>query len=517
MSLFDEIQLQLSDPKTRFQLPSSVLVGLSPSIDDIKRELINCNVEEIAYYAKNVASEFYSYAKNWHLIHLDRQRLKSHQHALLHELLVRAHSAELMLQIEGFKGFESRDDLERFLKNSPRRYLNAIQAESIYKAHVDDKIGSREEQSEIIDENTYRLVKERDYRNDQFLTGKIVLKAGASFSLPNLEQQNTNRLNETISVVKALEEIARSQDKIFVMITLTAAPQYHPSPTTYDPKLNDRDWNYRSVKEGHENISTNFRKVTRRLNKRLKFSTDEPINNTKYSSNSNVFGLRVVEPHKDGSPHWHVLLFIAPEHINLLKRIVSSVFNWSDKAWDIVVQDKDGAKSASAASYLTKYLMKTYAYSDSSQLGDTNHSHSSYEEPFERKSDKVMMWRKALGLRAYEKIGVRGRLGKYRKFRSLFDLTNLEKNRDIAALLPVGFLTTIQAAVEGKFSLEFNHHNKDFMVLNDISISKFYDFLMSESEFEFEKITTSIGERIIFRAPKMTLLLSHNSLIVDAE
>ncbi|MBO1916561.1 replication endonuclease [Providencia rettgeri] len=34
-----------------------------------------------------------------------------------------------------------------------------------------------------------------------------------------------------------------------------------------------------------------------------------------------VFGFRVVEPHHDGTPHWHMLLFVRPEQVDELRDI----------------------------------------------------------------------------------------------------------------------------------------------------------------------------------------------------
>ncbi len=75
------------------------------------------------------------------------------------------------------------------------------------------------------------------------------------------------------------------------------------------------------------------------------------------------FGFRVAEPHHDGTPHWHLLLFIPPDQC--------------DKAWQIFLKyalaedgDESGAKrqrakrktidttKGSAAGYLAKYISK---------------------------------------------------------------------------------------------------------------------------------------------------------------
>ncbi|MFX9246739.1 replication endonuclease, partial [Acinetobacter baumannii] len=36
------------------------------------------------------------------------------------------------------------------------------------------------------------------------------------------------------------------------------------------------------------------------------------------------YGLRVVEPHHDACPHWHVLVFVRPEHAEVFAALMRS-------------------------------------------------------------------------------------------------------------------------------------------------------------------------------------------------
>ncbi|OJB82965.1 replication protein A [Yersinia ruckeri] len=79
-----------------------------------------------------------------------------------------------------------------------------------------------------------------------------------------------------------------------------------------------------------------------------------------------VFGFRVVEPHHDGTPHWHVLLFMLPQHVEQARDILCyyARFEDSEKLQSpealkarFHVESIDPSKG-SATGYIAKYISK---------------------------------------------------------------------------------------------------------------------------------------------------------------
>ncbi|WP_182075470.1 replication endonuclease [Deefgea sp. CFH1-16] len=76
-----------------------------------------------------------------------------------------------------------------------------------------------------------------------------------------------------------------------------------------------------------------------------------------------IYGVRVAEPHHDGCPHWHLLIFVERKHRGVFVRLCRRYFRAMDKdepmAWKhrFNVKDIDWSRG-SAAGYLIKYICK---------------------------------------------------------------------------------------------------------------------------------------------------------------
>ncbi|OHX37219.1 hypothetical protein BJL95_21375 [Methylomonas sp. LWB] len=116
-----------------------------------------------------------------------------------------------------------------------------------------------------------------------------------------------------------------------------------------------------------------------------------------------VFGFRVAEPHHDGCPHWHMLLFVAPEHVEALRDIIrhyaleqdgdepgAAEFRCNFKAIDTDI--------GSATGYIAKYISKNLGFS----IDDPEHDQNDDSRHYGR---RVKAWASVWGIRQFQQIG----------------------------------------------------------------------------------------------------------------
>lgn len=154
------------------------------------------------------------------------------------------------------------------------------------------------------------------------------------------------RRNELMVRMAGFESFAKNSDDdyIGVFYTLTCPSAFHPTLSTGEP---NPKYNGSTVAEAQAHLNTVWQR-TRAALKRLGI---------------NVFGFRVAEPHHDGTPHWHLLLFMLSEHAT----IATDTFERYALEMD---GNEPGAKEhrfkavaidpdkGSATGYLAKYVAK---------------------------------------------------------------------------------------------------------------------------------------------------------------
>ena len=174
------------------------------------------------------------------------------------------------------------------------------------------------------------------------------------------------QLAEMYCVMRGMEKYADSQGWNAYFWTFTAPGTYHSNPANASK-------NYRghTPLAAHDWIAERFAKV------RALFS----------KHGLPLVGLRVVEVHKDGTPHWHVILFYPPDYAKDFEQLIKQhLSNAKCTARDSthIGQTSDHAqhdpseqlaprctardrKTGSAATYAFKYLLKTQGTSDSGE------------------------------------------------------------------------------------------------------------------------------------------------------
>lgn len=121
-----------------------------------------------------------------------------------------------------------------------------------------------------------------------------------------------------------------------------------------------------------------------------------------------VFGFRVVEPHHDGTPHWHLLLFMRPQDVDEVRdilcyhaRITDSEELQSEKALKarFHVEPIDPAKG-SATGYIAKYISKNIdGYSLDNEKDDET------GESLRDMAKAVSAWASRWRIRQFQQIG----------------------------------------------------------------------------------------------------------------
>lgn len=200
---------------------------------------------------------------------------------------------------------------------------------------------------------------------------ETVLKKGdAEISMRTIMNgAQKKRAAEVYALSKGLEKYAKNAGKTWAFITLTAPPQMHPNPSE-----GRSSWDGTLPIQAHKWLHKAWRRAEARLRK----------------AGIIVTGVRVCEPHQDGCPHWHLLVFADAAEMEEIEKILreqKECPHWKTKKGLAFVLD-DGR--ASAASYLFKYILKS--------LSST--------EALEGEHGSVDAWRSTWGIRSMQWIGM---------------------------------------------------------------------------------------------------------------
>ena len=129
-------------------------------------------------------------------------------------------------------------------------------------------------------------------------------KAEGPLTLAKVASSPKTRFAKLYAFTRAMDEIATAQGLESGMLTLTLEPEWHPNPSH-----GSSSWNGSSPREGHQVMAKRWQSILRDLDR----------------ARVGLSGLRVVEPHKDGCPHWHLWLLYKPE---VETRLLATVMNY---------------------------------------------------------------------------------------------------------------------------------------------------------------------------------------------
>ncbi|OBP16041.1 hypothetical protein A5320_01015 [Rheinheimera sp. SA_1] len=231
------------------------------------------------------------------------------------------------------------------------------------------------------------------HRQNQLLSQQYMqntyLQNDEGFSIPLSEIAAHNisnpviRRHELMVRIRGFEEVAQYCQHAAVFVTLTTPSRMHATNATGIP---NQAYDGSSINDAQDYLNHVWQLC------RAKFDRDE----------IKPYGFRVVEPHHDGTPHWHLLLFMPCDQIKHFKEVIThyglqdSPDEKGAKQYRVKFIDIDPAKG-SAAGYIAKYIAKNI---DGFAVGtDTS------GQPSDLVAARINAWSKAASIRQFQQIG----------------------------------------------------------------------------------------------------------------
>lgn len=243
-----------------------------------------------------------------------------------------------------------------------------------------------------------KVIKQLEAINEE--TGEAVeLERLIKASLAN----PANRFAEMVTRAKGFDEYAQKHGDRAYFFTMTAPSKYHASLSKTGKK--NPKYNGATPKDTQAYFCKIWAQIRSAAARRGLY----------------VYGFRVAEPHHDGTPHWHLLLYIKPESARefseLFRTYASSednaeLFNFTRKKARFDV--KDLGAGGGAVGYLIKYIAKNINHLDNSGMDFDSETGAHIEESAER----VRAWASVWGIRQFQQIGG-ARVGIWRELRRL--------------------------------------------------------------------------------------------------
>ncbi|MEZ8603626.1 replication endonuclease [Vibrio splendidus] len=259
------------------------------------------------------------------------------------------------------KKHETIEDAERELERAIRRCLDVsylvrkfkfLRTQYIeYSQIALSRVGGNKGQRKYVSSRSYARWEKKQIEAEQFVKSMSVLndETGQAFDLSEVVKRTTanpeNRRIELVVRSRGDEERAIEMGYEGVFVNWTLPSKYH---------RNSSKWNGCTPKEAHEVMMAKWR-CARAWFKKPKIDIQ-------------WFGLRVAEPHKDGTPHAHMFLYVHPRQKQDLIDIIEGIAIDEDKSELIIngkldktpritIKDCDPSQGT-ATGYIIKYISK---------------------------------------------------------------------------------------------------------------------------------------------------------------
>lgn len=233
------------------------------------------------------------------------------------------------------------------------------------------------------------------------LLEKTVLKneLGHEYTLAELSALGVSnkaiRRGELMTRIRGFEEIAKECGDVGMFWTVTAPSKYHAVLS----KSGDTNPNYKGAtpRDAQAYLCTVWKRIRSALDKK----------------GIKLYGFRIAEPHHDGCPHWHLLLFCNKNHVGMAETTIRKYALEEDSTEKGAQENRVKlvrieAGKGTAAGYIAKYVAKNI---DGAHVGDhkTNEGWIVTNDLLGGQeitpSQRVTLWAQLHGIRQFQQIG----------------------------------------------------------------------------------------------------------------
>lgn len=256
---------------------------------------------------------------------------------------------------------------------------------------------------------------------------------------------------ELMTRIRGFENICNELGYVGEFYTLTAPSKYH---ATTKAGYRNSKWNGASPADTQNYLTGIWARIRAKLHR----------------EDVRIFGIRVAEPHHDGTPHWHMLMFMLPEDVEYVRSIVRK-YAWKEDRYEL---KSDKAKKArfhaeaidpekgSATGYVAKYISKNIdGYALDGETDDES------GELLKETAPAVSAWAARWHIRQFQFIGG-APVTVYRELRRLADT-------ETAHGLSVEFAAVHDAADAGDWAGYVNAQGGPFVRRDDLQVRTLYE------------------------------------------
>lgn len=272
-----------------------------------------------------------------------------------------------------------------------RRQLRKTHGRETEKTAI--KLGMVSKSREIYASNESLARRQQQNRRNTSLLETLAAtnENGDTYTLKELSDLTVSnpglRRNELMTRIRGFEELAKEKNHVGMFYTVTCPSRFHKKATTKKGGVYDNPkYTNATPREGQNYLSVLWSRARAAFHRR----------------GLEIYGFRVAEPQHDGTPHWHLLLFM-PEQQQQQVTDLFRRYALQDSPNEAGAQEhrftpvKIDPEKGTAAGYIAKYIAKNidgYAI-DCDLFGN---------DPI-KAAARVQAWASTWGIKQFQQIG----------------------------------------------------------------------------------------------------------------